>query len=57
MIKNNAILELHPGAGGTESQDWVYLLRKCITRWAETRYFKVENGDYLHKVKKLVLRV
>ncbi len=32
--KNNAILELHPGAGGTESQDWGSMLLRMYTRWA-----------------------
>lgn len=43
----NAILELHPGAGGTESQDWASLLLRMYTRWAEHRDFKVEVLDYL----------
>lgn len=45
--KNNAILELHPGAGGTESQDWASLLLRMYTRWAEQKGFKVETLDYL----------
>ncbi len=45
--KNNAILELHPGAGGTESQDWGSLLLRMYTRWAEKKGFKVETLDYL----------
>ncbi|MFC4077425.1 peptide chain release factor 2 [Salinithrix halophila] len=45
--KNNAILELHPGAGGTESQDWAQILLRMYTRWAERRGFKVETLDYL----------
>ncbi|MFJ7404498.1 MULTISPECIES: peptide chain release factor 2 [unclassified Lysinibacillus] len=44
---NNAILELHPGAGGTESQDWGSMLLRMYTRWAEKRGFKVETVDYL----------
>ena len=44
--KNNAILELHPGAGGTESQDWGSMLLRMYTRWAEKRGFKVETVDY-----------
>ncbi|MFC6601817.1 peptide chain release factor 2 [Ectobacillus funiculus] len=44
---NNAILELHPGAGGTESQDWGSMLLRMYTRWAEKRGFKVETLDYL----------
>lgn len=45
--KNNAILELHPGAGGTESQDWAEILLRMYTRWAENRHYKVEVLDYL----------
>ncbi|OPA75643.1 peptide chain release factor 2 [Paenibacillus selenitireducens] len=45
--KFNAILELHPGAGGTESQDWGQMLLRMYTRWAEKRNFKVEVLDYL----------
>jgi peptide chain release factor 2 len=45
--KNNAILELHPGAGGTESQDWGSMLLRMYTRWSEKQGFKVETLDYL----------
>ncbi|MCS7459940.1 peptide chain release factor 2 [Paenibacillus doosanensis] len=45
--KLNAILELHPGAGGTESQDWAEMLLRMYRRWAEKRDFKVEVLDYL----------
>ncbi|WP_344910953.1 peptide chain release factor 2 [Amphibacillus indicireducens] len=45
--KSNAILELHPGAGGTESQDWASILLRMYTRWAEQRNFKVETLNYL----------
>ncbi|KIL49956.1 hypothetical protein KP78_14240 [Jeotgalibacillus soli] len=45
--KNNAILELHPGAGGTESQDWGSMLLRMYTRWGEKHGFKVETMDYL----------
>ncbi len=45
--KNNAILELHPGAGGTESQDWASMLLRMYTRYAERKGFKVETLDYL----------
>ncbi|WP_148347782.1 peptide chain release factor 2 [Bacillus rubiinfantis] len=45
--KNNAIVELHPGAGGTESQDWGSMLLRMYTRWAESKGFKVETLDYL----------
>lgn len=43
---NNAILELHPGAGGTESQDWGSLLLRMYQRWAEDQGFQVEMLDY-----------
>lgn len=45
--KNNALLELHPGAGGTESQDWASMLLRMYTRWSERKGFKVETLDYL----------
>ncbi|MFV9510538.1 peptide chain release factor 2 [Tepidibacillus sp. LV47] len=45
--KNNAILEIHPGAGGTESQDWASMLLRMYTRWAEDHGYKVETLDYL----------
>jgi peptide chain release factor 2 len=44
---NNAILALHPGAGGTESQDWAEMLLRMYTRWAEKRKFEVEILDLL----------
>lgn len=43
---NNAILSIHPGAGGTESQDWAEMLLRMYKRWAERRNFKVEVLDY-----------
>lgn len=43
---NNAILEIHPGAGGTESQDWGSMLLRMYTRWAEQHDFTVETLDY-----------
>ena len=39
---NNTYLEVHAGAGGTESQDWASMLLRMYTRWAEQRGFKVE---------------
>jgi peptide chain release factor 2 len=45
--QNNAIVELHPGAGGTESQDWAAILLRMYTRWAEDKGYKVETLDYL----------
>lgn len=44
---NNAILELHPGAGGTESQDWASMLLRMYQRWADSHSFSVETIDYL----------
>jgi len=43
---NNAILELHPGAGGTESQDWCDMLYRMYTRYAQKKKYKVEILDY-----------
>lgn len=45
--KNNAILSLHPGAGGTEAQDWALMLYRMYTRWGEKRKFKVKLLDWL----------
>lgn len=44
---NNAILELHPGAGGTESQDWASILLRMYQRWCEHKNYTVETLDYL----------
>jgi len=43
---NNAILSIHPGAGGTESQDWAEMLLRMYKSWADKRGFKVEILDY-----------
>jgi peptide chain release factor 2 len=43
---NNAILSIHPGAGGTESQDWALMLLRMYKRWAERHNFSVETLDY-----------
>lgn len=45
--KAPAILEIHPGAGGTEAQDWAEMLLRMYKRWSERRDFKVEYLDYL----------
>ena len=45
--KNNAILTLHPGAGGTESQDWAEMLYRMYTRWAAKNGYEVKELDYL----------
>ncbi|WP_456430932.1 peptide chain release factor 2 [Nitratifractor sp.] len=42
----NAIVTIHPGAGGTESQDWASMLYRMYLRWAERHGFKVEVLDY-----------
>lgn len=44
---NNAILTLHPGAGGTEAQDWVEMLYRMYTRWATNNGYEVKELDYL----------
>ncbi|MBX9886170.1 MAG: peptide chain release factor 2, partial [Novosphingobium sp.] len=43
---SNAFLEVHAGAGGTESQDWAEMLQRMYTRWAERHGFKVDLLDY-----------
>ncbi|MFL2078650.1 peptide chain release factor 2 [Marinilactibacillus psychrotolerans] len=43
---NNAILEIHPGAGGTESQDWGEMLYRMYTRWFDKKGFSYEVLDY-----------
>lgn len=45
--KNNAIVSLHAGAGGTEAQDWVQMLLRMYTRWAENKGYTVKILDYL----------
>jgi peptide chain release factor 2 len=44
---NNALLSIHPGAGGTESQDWAEMLLRLYTRYAERSGFKVKTLDFL----------
>ncbi len=44
---NSAILTIHPGAGGTESQDWAEMLLRMYTRWAENSKFQLEIVDLL----------
>jgi peptide chain release factor 2 len=45
MDKNNAIVAIHPGAGGTESQDWAQMLMRMYLRWAERHAFKPQVVD------------
>ncbi len=45
--KNNAIVTLHPGAGGTESQDWAEMLYRMYSRWANANGYSVKELDYL----------
>ena len=59
--KNNCFLEIHPGAGGTEAQDWAAMLLRMYSRWAEARQFKLEvleesDGDEAG-IKSATLRV
>lgn len=44
--KNDCILEIHPGAGGTESCDWASMLYRMYTRWCEKKKYKLEILDY-----------
>ena len=44
--KNDCILEIHPGAGGTESCDWAMMLYRMYTRWCEKKKYKIEVLDY-----------
>ena len=45
--KNNAIVTIHPGAGGTESQDWAEMLYRMYSRWANKNNYKIKELDYL----------
>ena len=45
--KNNAIITLHPGAGGTESQDWVEMLYRMYGKWCNKNGFDLKELDYL----------
>ena len=44
--RNNSIVTIHPGAGGTESQDWAEMLLRMYLRWAESHGYKYEITDY-----------
>ncbi len=45
--KNNAIVSFHPGAGGTEAQDWAQMLYRMYTRWGESHGYNVKLLDWL----------
>jgi len=45
--KNSAILTIHPGAGGTESQDWAEMLYRMYTRWANKNNYQLNEVDFL----------
>ena len=45
--KNNAIITIHPGAGGTESQDWAEMLYRMYSRWANKNSYEIKELDYL----------
>lgn len=59
--QGSAILEIHPGAGGTEAQDWAEMLLRMYLRWADRHGFKTEYLDYLSGdeagVKSVTLRI
>ena len=44
---NHAIVTIHPGAGGTESQDWAEMLYRMYTRWANKNNYEIKELDYL----------
>jgi peptide chain release factor 2 len=44
---NNAIITLHPGAGGTESQDWVEMLYRMYLKWSNSNGYSLKELDYL----------
>jgi peptide chain release factor 2 len=44
--ENDTYVDIHPGAGGTESQDWAEMLLRMYTRWSERRGYKVDLVDY-----------
>ena len=44
--RDSAIVSIHPGAGGTESQDWAQMLFRMYSRWAEKKLFKINLLDY-----------
>ncbi len=59
--RQNAILEIHPGAGGTESQDWAEMLLRMYSRWANIHKYQIEEMDFLAGdeagIKSVTLRI
>ncbi|MBC2399461.1 peptide chain release factor 2 [Clostridium tetanomorphum] len=59
--RNNAIITLHAGVGGTDAQDWTEMLLRMYTRWCEKKGYKVENIDLLPGdeagIKSVTLRI
>jgi peptide chain release factor 2 len=59
--KNNAILDLHVGVGGTDAQDWTEMLLRMYTRWAEKKGYRVETIDILpaddYGIKSVTLKI
>ena len=45
--KNNAIMTIHPGAGGTESQDWAEMLYRMYSKWASKNNYSINEVDFL----------
>jgi peptide chain release factor 2 len=43
--RGNALLAIHAGAGGTDSQDWAAMLQRMYLRWAETNYYETDVLD------------
>ena len=46
FYNRNAILNIHPGAGGTESQDWANMLFRLYSRWSERNGYKIKILDF-----------
>ena len=53
---SNAILTIHPGAGGTESQDWAEMLYRMYLRWAERHGYRIEALDYQKGEEALLIK-
>ena len=51
MDAQDAIITIHPGAGGTESQDWAAMLRRMYTKWASNKDFKFYAGITVPKIE------